>query len=175
MKIERPTSFVANPGQFALVQIPGFQLRRPLSFFEITENEIIFFFKPVGLGLQSLASLDLRTDLTFYGPYGKELPETQINLFSHIEYHPALNYLAKKNNIKIQPMDKIQSQDNIIIAADLNSMLLDDKISPQALLFCQETMGCGVGACMSCVIHTKKGETIKICQQGPFLRKEELI
>jgi dihydroorotate dehydrogenase electron transfer subunit len=175
LKIERPISFVANPGQFALVLIPGFPLRRPLSFFEINDNEIIFFYKPNGIGLKSLAQLDIGAFLTFYGPYGKELPQNQISLFSHFDLHPALHYLAKKNDIHIQSMDKIQTQDNIIVAAELNSMLSDDRISPKALLFCQETMGCGVGACMSCVIHTKKGETIKICQEGPFIRKEELI
>jgi dihydroorotate dehydrogenase electron transfer subunit len=174
MVIEKPFNFDALPGQFALIQVPGFKLRRPLSFFDITEKEITFFFKPNGLGLLKLKELGLGDHLVWFGPYGHELPHHNVSLFSHHERHPALHFLAKKMNIPIQSIDKINHQDNMIVATDLKMMLKNEKVSPKALLFCQETMGCGIGACMSCVIKTSNGEMKKICQDGPFIKKDEL-
>jgi NAD(P)H-flavin reductase len=175
MVIEKPLGFDAKPGQFALVKVPGFGLRRPLSFFDVSEDEITFYFKPSGPGLEKLMKSQNDDFLVWYGPYGIELPEHNVDLFSHHPLHPALHFLAKKNNIHIHSLEKINQQENMIIATDFKRMLQDEKVPLHAYLFCQETMGCGVGACMSCVIQTSKGEMKKICQDGPFIKKEELL
>lgn len=39
----------------------------------------------------------------------------------------------------------------------------------------EEHMGCGVGACMGCVIKGAKGEYLRVCKEGPVFKASEVI
>ncbi len=39
----------------------------------------------------------------------------------------------------------------------------------------EEHMGCGVGACMGCVVKGTKGEYLRVCKEGPVFNANEVI
>jgi len=44
---------------------------------------------------------------------------------------------------------------------------------PKAYFSLEEKMGCGVGACRSCVLWAEEIKTV--CKEGPIFEKEDLI
>lgn len=39
----------------------------------------------------------------------------------------------------------------------------------------EEHMGCGVGACMGCVVKSAKGEYLRVCKEGPVFKASEVV
>jgi dihydroorotate dehydrogenase electron transfer subunit len=39
----------------------------------------------------------------------------------------------------------------------------------------EEHMGCGVGACMGCVVKGAKGEYLRVCKEGPVFKSNEVV
>ncbi|MFZ4712258.1 MAG: hypothetical protein ACOYL6_00985 [Bacteriovoracaceae bacterium] len=181
LELERPENFKNPlPGQFALIQIPNFFLRRPITFYDLTEKAIIFCYQVKGNGLNTLSKMKTGEEVTWFGPYGKGLEIKPYQIRTDNLRHPALHYLGKMTNSPIRPIsEQISGTDQIIyaLAGRIQNAYqnITKESSPNSLLFCQETMGCGVGACMSCVVTDKEGNRIKICQEGPFLKKERLL
>ncbi len=158
LTIERPVGLhQIEAGQFAMLKIPHFFLRRPLTFFEINENSLSFCYKPLGAGLESLTKVKAGHYLEFHGPLGtpEHFHPEHLIFLSDDPYAPALHALATHYQKKILPMNTpTLPQDTVVVAA------------------IGQTMGCGVGSCMSCVSKNAQGEVIKLCQTGLFTKKE---
>lgn len=60
----------SEPGQFAMVECPGFFLRRPISIFEIDGYRIKFLIRSVGKGTEKLKTLRRGCRLKILGPLG---------------------------------------------------------------------------------------------------------
>jgi dihydroorotate dehydrogenase electron transfer subunit len=52
--------------------------------------------------------------------------------------------------------------------------LLAEKFNTTAYIALEENMACGIGACLSCAVNTKKGFK-RICKEGPVFKTEEII
>ncbi len=39
----------------------------------------------------------------------------------------------------------------------------------------EEHLGCGVGACMGCVVKSVKGEYLRVCKEGPVFKASEVV
>ena len=49
---------------------------------------------------------------------------------------------------------------------------LDDKVNLELSL--EAYMGCGLGACLSCVCGTKSGDYKRVCKEGPVFKSKEV-
>lgn len=159
LTVERPAQLrKIEAGQFAMIEIPDYFLRRPLTFYEIAEGTLSFCYKPKGAGLLSLSQMKAGSYLDFHGPLGtpEHFNPEHLVFLSDDPYAPALKALATHYHKKILPLnEKTQAQDTVVVAVST------------------QTMGCGVGSCMSCVYKNSQGELIKLCQTGAFMKKEQ--
>ncbi len=63
MVLSGDSSALSNPGQFINIKINGLYLRRPISVYDYTENEITIIYKVVGEGTEEMSRLTQEASL----------------------------------------------------------------------------------------------------------------
>lgn len=63
MVLEGDSSALTSPGQFINIKIDGLYLRRPISVFDYSENEITIIYKVVGEGTEIMSRMPAETEL----------------------------------------------------------------------------------------------------------------
>jgi len=72
-------NFDFSPGQFLMLETPGFPLRRPFVIVDKNGNDIRIIFKLRGEGTHLLSRLSEGTELKVLGPLGESFPEPDPN------------------------------------------------------------------------------------------------
>jgi len=72
LKFENKFSKEFLPGQFLMVALPHFYLRRPFSVFKVNKNTISILYKVVGKGTEILSKMKKGNILNILGPCGNE-------------------------------------------------------------------------------------------------------
>jgi dihydroorotate dehydrogenase electron transfer subunit len=221
-------SFNFLPGQFLMLEVPGFSLRRPFVIVDKKDTDIRVIFKIRGKGTAFLSKIKEGTELKALGPLGNvfpELPKTHTPLLigggiGIVTLLPLAKKLSENCSVTVALgadtkeslilLDEFSSCSNVITCTDdgtqgsqcnvvalIKKYLEQNKTNPviyacgptpmlRALsefskkqnLLCyvslEERMGCGVGACVCCVVRTKDGLK-RVCKDGPVFDSKELM
>lgn len=107
MKV-RTSGFLINPGEFALLSLDNYFLRRPISIYDVNGNEVSFLYKILGHGTKDMTSYleGKEIDILFNAGNGfnMDISKKPLLIGGGIGIAP-LFYLAKKFNEKgIRPI-----------------------------------------------------------------------
>jgi dihydroorotate dehydrogenase electron transfer subunit len=79
LTVSKQNSFDFSPGQFLMLETPGFSLRRPFVIVDKNGDDIRIIFKLRGEGTHLLSRLSEATELKVLGPLGQAFPDPDPN------------------------------------------------------------------------------------------------
>lgn len=74
MDLETPQARDVKPGQFVMVEVPGYFLRRPISVSDTNGNTLTLIYKIMGKGTDLMTTLKPGESLNLVGPLGQGFP-----------------------------------------------------------------------------------------------------
>lgn len=74
MTLKSEIAPLAKPGQFVMIQIPPFFLRRPISISDTTDDTLTIVYKTMGQGTELMTSMKPGQSLNLIGPLGQGFP-----------------------------------------------------------------------------------------------------
>lgn len=119
MELESEIAPLAKPGQFVMIQVPSFFLRRPISVSDTHGNVLTIVYKIMGQGTQVMSEMEPGQVLNLEGPLGQGFPvlekEEVLLIGGGVGCPPLLKtakaYLDK--NIKVKAVFGFNSKDDI--------------------------------------------------------------
>lgn len=72
--LETPQAAEVKPGQFVMVELPGYFLRRPISVCDTNDGVLTMIYKVMGKGTDLMTTLKPRESLNLVGPLGQGFP-----------------------------------------------------------------------------------------------------
>lgn len=129
MKLEGKFDIVANPGQYVLISLDNFFLRRPFAIFDCNDNYFTILYKHVGRGTKAMTKLETGTKISVLGPLGHGFPivttSKKVYLVSGGVGLASIYLLAKKlkeNNIPFNILVGFNSKDESYYLDELKKL-----------------------------------------------------
>ena len=164
------------PGQFAEIRVDGSPttfLRRPISinFVDKQRNEVWFLIQLVGDGTRRLAEVNPRSDkdllqLEEFAKYGEVYTTTEDGSHGekgYVTQHSILNKVRFEQIYTCGPKPMM-----VAVAKYAKSNQIECEVS------LENTMACGIGACLCCVENTTEGH-LCVCKEGPVFNINKLL
>lgn len=109
MELETPIAAQAKPGQFVMISIPSYFLRRPISISDTTDTTLTLIYKIMGQGTDAMHLMKTGDTLNLVGPLGQGFPvlpkEEVLLIGGGVGVPPLLKtakaYLANGSKVKV--------------------------------------------------------------------------
>ena len=183
-----------EPGQFFMLREPNTtdpMMGRPISVSDYKDGKLYFLIQIMGKGTELFSKKRPGDEILMMGPLGNGFKpvEGKCALLAGTAGIAPLLYLAKKLSVKPDLYVGYRSGsyyteefkdyvDNIYIATEDGSVghkgYALDLLDAEMQVSLEAYMGCGFGACMSCLCDTIGGRK-GICKAGPVFSAKELI
>ena len=187
------------PGQFAEIRVDGSNttfLRRPISinYVDRKKNEVWFLIQLVGDGTRKLATVQPGDTVNIVMPLGNGgckptflLGARSKNDLLQLDLFKALGDVytttedgsyGEKGYVTMHSVLKENKFDLICTCGPKPMMMAVAKYAAANGIECEasleNTMACGVGACLCCVENTKEGH-VCVCKEGPVFNIKKLL
>jgi len=112
-----------SPGQFLMLETPGFSLRRPFVIVDKKSDDVRIIFKLRGEGTHLLSRLSKNTELKILGPLGQAFPEPEPKTetilagggIGIVTLLPMAKYLHSKGHKKLRMFMGANNKDSLIL------------------------------------------------------------
>jgi dihydroorotate dehydrogenase electron transfer subunit len=198
LRLERGGLDPGLPGQFFMIELPGYALPRPFSTCLAPKGELGFLIDPVGPATRELCELEGGQEAVVFGPLGngfrtdvahpllvgggigiaplpyasREMGRPKAVLGFRTRRHAEAAALVPRAEVCIEPKlvtEMIPTGPVDVLACGPEPMLhAVHALVPDAQLAWEAPMACGYGACYGCVIEFE-GEPVRLCVEGPVL------
>ena len=170
------------PGQFAEIRVDGSPttfLRRPISinYVDRKTNEVWFLVQLVGDGTRKLATVQKGDTVNVVLPLGNgfsmpESPEKKVHTTTED------GSMGEKGYVTMHSVLANNQFDMIYTCGPKPMMMAVAKYAKAHNIECEvsleNTMACGVGACLCCVEKTDEGH-VCVCKEGPVFNIKKLL
>jgi NAD(P)H-flavin reductase len=184
------------PGQFFMLEAPGWLLPRPMSLCLAPGGELAFLIDPIGPGTRALCAVQPGDRLPVLGPLGNGFVRVDNPLlvgggigvapFPYLSewlgrppavlgfrssWHAEAATLVPNAEIVIDPVlvtDAMPRSHDVLACGPEPMLEAVRRLEPDAQLAWEAPMACGFGACYGCVVEIE-GRLKRLCIEGPVL------
>jgi NAD(P)H-flavin reductase len=198
LRVERGGLEPGIPGQFFMLEAPGYLLPRPMSLCLAPPGELAFLIDPIGPGTRALCALEVGDAIHVLGPLGngfdlsvarallvgggigiaplpylsEALGGPPALLGFRTDHHSEAASLLRGAEVVVEPRlvtELLPEDPGDILACGPEPMLEAIRDRvPGAQLAWEAPMACGYGACYGCVVEID-GHYERLCVAGPVL------
>jgi dihydroorotate dehydrogenase electron transfer subunit len=197
LRVERGGLDPGRPGQFFMLEAPGWLLPRPMSLCLAPRGELAFLIDAIGPGTQALCALEPGEDLHVLGPLGNGFdleverpllvgggigiaplpylseamgwPPAVLGFRS--DWHAEAAELVPNAQVCVEPTlvtELIPAGLDVLACGPEPMLEAVRSVAPNAQLAWEAPMACGYGACYGCAVEID-GELKRLCVDGPVL------
>lgn len=102
-----------------------------------------------------------------------------LDAFSHLGLEPVIATMDGSMGVKGTVLDVIEAKNLVIdsyMACGPLPMLRALQNTPwKGWISLESRMGCGIGACMGCVVLDKEGNSLRVCKNGPVFEAGKVV
>src|SRR4051812_1116369 len=197
LRLERGTVDPGRPGQFFMLEAPGWLLPRPMSLALAPPGELAFLIDPIGPGARALCTLGAGDRIGVLGPLGKgfdleverpllvgggigvapppylsaQLGGPPAVLGFRTSWHAEAAELVPNAHVVLEPTlvtEGMHAGYDVLACGPEPMLEAVRRLTPHAQLAWEAPMACGFGACYGCVVEID-GELKRLCVEGPVL------